>query len=423
MKAKEFRKAINIGLGRAIVALKTDQKTFRFRDSIIYACTHVTSYDPQCEGRRTEYLWDAIQASDAPKIIEDRVISDFLVSNNPYAIYQMAGLVCKFASNGNNQAKTALYDNYSFNDDWNSFVYDDLIDLDGLEGYLYIAECEGKRILESPDYSANWGTLSIAEEQFGAEKVNEILGNLSSDNLYIKAYYRSIQNISLNSENIAQRELVSYEEIKKQIENNNIRYPLHSWGNRAAQEDIEKAAMDLLEETNTKRLIQYLSIFRRRTFPMKPNKIIELAYSKNTKLSNVAIHALKKVKNDLVRNLAIYHLTKVNIETDALLLLIDNFTIEDILLLEKVAYKKMNRHKLHCIRGDICKILINNPVKECTNIMLYFYENGYCSICRSEVIEVLMVCNAIPEWVLEECKYDSNLEIRELVEKYLEHSA
>lgn len=422
MNSKEFRKAISIGLGRAILALKTDQKIYRFRKSIIYACTHVTTYDQQCEGRRTEYLWDAIQASDAPKYIEDRIISAFLVASDPRNIYQMAGLVCKIALNGNNLARTVLYSKFSFNDEWNTFNYNDLIDLDGIEGYLYIAEIEGKMILENPDYSADWETLSIAEEQFGIENLNIALEKLSIDNPYIRAYLQSVRNINSNSEASTRSEVESYEVIKEKIESNGY-YPFHVWGKRAIQEDIEKAAVDMLEETNTKRLIKYLSIFSRRAFPLQPNKIIELAYSKNRTLSNTAISALKNVKNGQIRNLALYHLTKAKVETDALELLIDNFVIEDITLLEKIVYTKMNRYKLHWIQGDVCKILSNNPVKECINIMLYMYENGHCSNCRADVIQVLMDSKVIPEWVLEECKYDSNLEIRELVKNYLEHSA
>ena len=63
---KEFRRAMLCGLGRCVTALKETENPAKYSDSVLWACTHVISYDPQCEGTKCYYIRKLIACFDDP---------------------------------------------------------------------------------------------------------------------------------------------------------------------------------------------------------------------------------------------------------------------------------------------------------------------------------------------------------------------
>ena len=53
---------------------------------------------------------------------------------------------------------------------------------------------------------------------------------------------------------------------------------------------------------------------------------------------------------------------------------------------------------------------------EAEECLLLLYEKGPCSLCRGQVVEDLIALNRIPEWMREECRYDSYTCTRKLVQ-------
>jgi len=62
METSEFKNAIALGLGRAVVTL-LDRDVHPFREVILDACLHNKAYDPQAEGSRAAYMVEAIRAA------------------------------------------------------------------------------------------------------------------------------------------------------------------------------------------------------------------------------------------------------------------------------------------------------------------------------------------------------------------------
>ncbi|AET67573.1 hypothetical protein Desor_1955 [Desulfosporosinus orientis DSM 765] len=85
MKAKDFRNLINRGLGSGILFLKENQNRNRkYLKAIQYACVNNTAFDPQVEGSRAEYLWEAIQYSGYSEYLQNAVLTALLTSTQPY---------------------------------------------------------------------------------------------------------------------------------------------------------------------------------------------------------------------------------------------------------------------------------------------------------------------------------------------------
>jgi hypothetical protein len=55
METREFKNAIALGLGRAVLHL-LDRDVHPFREVILDACLHNKAYDPQVESSRAAYM-------------------------------------------------------------------------------------------------------------------------------------------------------------------------------------------------------------------------------------------------------------------------------------------------------------------------------------------------------------------------------
>lgn len=76
MKVREFRKLIEKGLGAAVVFIRDNPKdTKRYYHSILQACIKNNAYDSQCEGSRSQYLYEIIQLRNERDLLKEQVMA------------------------------------------------------------------------------------------------------------------------------------------------------------------------------------------------------------------------------------------------------------------------------------------------------------------------------------------------------------
>ncbi len=61
MTKKRFREAMMRGLGRCVLELDHTEDVEKYREIVMWGCTHNLSYDTQCEGTRAWYLRELIR--------------------------------------------------------------------------------------------------------------------------------------------------------------------------------------------------------------------------------------------------------------------------------------------------------------------------------------------------------------------------
>ena len=61
MTKREFKYAMQRGLGRGILELKHTDHIEKYRALVLWGCSHELAYDAQCEGSRSFYLYEMIQ--------------------------------------------------------------------------------------------------------------------------------------------------------------------------------------------------------------------------------------------------------------------------------------------------------------------------------------------------------------------------
>ncbi len=110
MMENEFKYSMQRGLGRCIVELSSYEDIEKYRDLVMWGCTHELSYDAQSEGTRSYYLYEMI--SRFPDVLPflQAVEAQMNISmlNSGWKFNQDCELMAFFAGDGNEFARDSL---------------------------------------------------------------------------------------------------------------------------------------------------------------------------------------------------------------------------------------------------------------------------------------------------------------------------
>lgn len=421
----EFARVLRIGLGRAVLFLR-ERDTRPYRETILHACLRNMAYDPQLEGSRARYLFDVIEATgDAASFLQP-VTAALVDARGYWDTEQLFDLAVCFAQAGYDAARDAVYAKFDRSDAEEPFLgAGALVDLDGLDGLLHVADRLGQALLTDPQMNIEPHGLWLAQEQFGAETVHRSLADFAGKNPHIAAY---LQAVVAERERQAQHpaspratlETADYATVKAAIAEYGSRgvgvVVLQRWGRQASDTDLARAAADLLAETDEDRRVAYLRIFRKRRFPLDPGPLLPLVRHPNDRLAAEAFNALSLITDARVRALALDLL-----EDDGLAgarrgrgaeLLEQNPAPGDVVLMTRLLSQRRDPEELHSLGFGILDLLAAHPAADAAPALLALYEFGPCSVCRGRCVERLHDHRALPDWLVEECQHDADLDLR-----------
>ena len=107
---------------------------------------------------------------------------------------------------------------------------------------------------------------------------------------------------------------------------------------------------------------------------------------------------------------------------DAVLMLLNNFRPGDgkrLIRLVKVVSLNEHHGDWHGVFRAVRELIEQNPEadRELSAALLpYIYREGYCSFCRLHTLELMKPRSLLTPEIIEECRRDCDLEIREFVE-------
>jgi hypothetical protein len=314
---------------------------------------------------------------------------------------------------------------------------DSLIYLDGVAGFLFVVERFGELVLDGtvdcePPYQ-----FSPSEEDWDEDELTYWGAAIrqAADKPHLAAYIAFEQNRRANLyQTLKTRKPLrdhSYEELKVAIANEDRDYGLEMWGEQASEDDLKRAATDLLaldRQSDADILRKYLRIFRRRPFPFDPQPIIELASlgpeerdenDDPTPASRVifeALNALVPIHHPGVRQLAFDLIEKRQWLWNVAMLLKSNWQERDWTVFEALACEPLDRTDYHDLVIDIKHLFEAHPSPAAAQTLINIYEYGPCSHCRKRIAEDLHSIRLLPDWMRDECRYDANSDLREWVE-------
>lgn len=414
----QFKSAIKRGTGQAQLILQAHPK-LNVSKAIIKAALHNHSYDNQSEGSRADYIFELIQLSKHQAKIRRAILKALAREKKDYwALDQLFELAALYAQQGDEAAKKAIYKRFHKKTIWGAehIGEDAIIEMDGLEGVKYVAGIKGKALQNNPEAWEDSFMLDSFQQKHPDLAVYEMLEKEAQNNPAIQTYLEAIQQ-SKSPRPAQERPRITYETIKAKI-NDNV--PVHLTPTEAQflpEQTLKKLAQDLLNETNRVRKATYLRIFNWVKFPLDYQFIFDIAKRKDKRTDRLienAVDALGFFTDPALRLFALEVLPNAKYPGVYTNLLINHYQEGDGKLLETLVLKAGNQHKVHNLVWSYAKIYKANPTKDCQAPLLALYHKMTCGVHRKEIVEIMLQNDVLPERILQELRYDSYAETRQL---------
>jgi hypothetical protein len=415
---QQFSNSLKRGTGEAYL-LMLDNSGIDFSELIIKGATKNFALDQQSEGSRANYIYRVIKKSKQKDKIISGVLAELQKKKDDYwALDQMCDLAALFYKSGYFEAKDALYRRFAKNDieGYEFCGQDQLMEVDGLNGLLKVAETIGKSILEEGNWEDSWHVDNFQKKNKSIEVYSE-LKRAGKKNKYIKAYYQSILEHKWILPKRRKVVKFSYEIIKGKIEDGKFRFIITDRANDLSAEEVERLATDFLQEKDLVKKEQYLYFFKKRKFPFDYHALLKIASGKNqknTRLVEYAAEALKFFRGKDMRQLALKKLKKSRKPYIYLNLLVNNYQSGDFKLLCEIANKSDNYDFIHSLVFGFIDIYEVNKTRECKEPLEIIYNKMNCGLHRKDIVKLLLQNNVLSKRIKQELPYDSYDEIRRL---------
>lgn len=429
MTPDEFARSLRSGRGNAVLHLQTHDAA-PYRDVILNACLHCVAFDPQANGDRADYLFEIIQLTGDVAFYRDRILAalPFAFSEN-YDRAQLFDLVGRFAAHGDEEARTLLYTTYSDSvTDAEGAVGDNaIIELDGLQGFLFVTDALGRLLADTTDEVDEMLVYAL-EERVPDADLTAIRTQAEHDQPYAAAYIERIQAQTAERErnqqerNVAETMPSSFDELESLFTTEigkRSSSKLSRWGKRASDEDRRKAAEALIIETDPARQIAYARLFRYVPFPLDPAKLIAMAESGDD-IMRAAVNAIGTMQRPEIRALALRLLAIPQWGYHAGKLLVANHEDGDeTLVMSALIARLSDEDTFHDLGLSALNIFEAHPGPQNLPAITLLYEHEPCSFCRGSYTRQLIALDGFADWMIAECLHDGEPDTREQTCEYL----
>lgn len=351
-KLNDVKQSLLKGQGRALAIIKSNPK--KYSKLVVYACTHDVAWD-KYNGTHADYIYEALSAYEDKEPFLDKIIKTISISNKSFLFAHLSWLLYCFSVDGYKKAQDKLESLYS-------------------EMYNLIST--NPKVVDN--FVSVCFTLTNSFEDY--ERISkDILSLFNGKKIDVQTFAWYIDTY--------------YEDYKKEVVSNKNQssYKLNFLLKKSEKDDVKSKKRTKSEPPDVLALLGELD----KASPKRKANILQL---------------LSRIRSEDIREHVLAHLTNDNY-LELLPLLMDNSKEEDLPLITKYVLKtkiSFNTRKWHNIISSI--MLMNKPSKE---LLMFVYENSYCSFCRSSAFEELKEFNyPLDVITITEAHYDCEEEIR-----------
>lgn len=402
-----MEKWLRRGHGCAAVILKHENPSL-FRDALLYACTHCTTFDPQCEGARAPYLRALIDLTGEPAFYRDGLLDALDAIDNDLYWSQIFDLCVTFVEQGDTELKPAMYrcfERWGYAEAGLSCA-EVLVRLDGLDALLTVMNTFESEPAE--DLPWQFGhLLETLQKRDGPYTLPPEL-----DRFYNESRAQEAQLDDERDRPNPPRE--TWETIRQTLSDRQFGRKA-AWIRSASDEEVHQAADALLHESHHTRLSGLLRMFEWRDFPGSPAPLLALAGASDAPIARRALTALARLKGPEIRAAAMQAIVQPALRRGAIECMAANPEPGDYPLIEALLRQDLNDGDLHELCIGVKHYVAANPSPEAERTLLLVYENTPCSMCRYTAVKKLMDLYRLPASIREECRYDAGEDTRALV--------
>ncbi len=430
----EFKRALEQGLGRAILCLKKHDPT-PYKEIVLETCVNDTRYDAQCEGSRVPYLMEAIDLCHDEDFFRDAILDKFPATSNTtlpenpdvHLAYQFTDFMLEFAKRGSSKARDLLYESFvsnGKNSDEFSFGRDDaIIELDGLMGLTFVLEHYAKIASQNRKFHLEDWYLNSFNKQFGDGNIQQHVKQLSAVNQDVRLLVRRSKFFSKKSVAPQTRQKPApptYEAFQNAVQRRNpYRGGIGYWSKRATKIQIKRAARDLIQETEPELIRSYLYAFYKRKFPFSIKHLLRLVRHEHPDIRLHSVIALQRFQDSRVRALALELIEDQDLRYEAVGLFEQNYFLGDADKIVRVLLEIKGSVQLHGVGYCLRDIYEKNRIPEALEPLILEYEQNPCLLCRRFALNLLHDLEILPDWMLEEAQLDAYDHTRETVKAWI----
>ena len=393
-----------------------------FRDLILDACLHCYAYDAQIEGTRADYMLELIDGTPDRDFYHDKVLKALAGGEDNWDAAQRFRFAACLGMDGDARAKRAMYEAFSPGPKMGEAIGIDFLQMDGVEGLLFAAEKLGALLMSTTESVDLGWMMSVARENLGDEQAQEILRKAGEGNPQIEVYRLALEASRKRSDERLGKSgeiaNMSYDQLRPRLSELNFVW-IRSWGEKASETDIERAAQGLAAAQNPKEQYAHLHIFSRRRFTGDIQLLFSLVNEEEERVGLGALIALSQITHPSVRELAFGLINaRAKRRGEAVELLLRNFRPGDHEIALEWFEADDDAEVRHSVGIDLMKLCEMHPDKSTEpSVMRALYEKGPCSFCRGNAVRKLVELKALGDDLRAECAYDANDDIRELVKE------
>lgn len=432
---EEFRDALRKGLGRAVRHLE-QYGASGLIDDILFATLHNLAYDPQMNGNRYNWILRLIELTGIEDFFRERILEALLRSREKYDLSLLFALASEFAEDGDEDARAAIYEKFErqeMDEPWLGGT--SLVCLDGMKGFLHVAEVIGARMRRDPGYrerlresGENHYMVTIAADNHEKSEIHAALRERVASNTAIRTYLEESERYLIEERAPASAteppSPISADDVLACIERLEWTKPYKAWPNcRRLTPDARQTVFEaMLAESRREQRLRYLWLFWRTPLPRFDEKLLEWAASGDLEISRETLGLLAKLVHPQIRNFAVKFLRKpgANLIPRIIRLFGKNYQAGDAELLRSALWIPDDPHTAHAFILDIINLSTEIRSPEMRELLLWAYEHSPCAECRGSAVRYLTELNLAPHEILWECLMDSNDDTRELARAALE---
>ena len=456
MTKREFRHAVQRGLGSCDLALRDDAARERFLPLLLWACGRDTAYDAQSEDSRGRYLYNLIcfYPDETPflDVIETRLFAT--MCRRGWEFTQDCDLLACFVPDGVRRAwqilmrcytelyailrKTRRRDNAGFRHKRHNFeaLCVTLVSLcfedRARECRIYrrIVRDLGALLREKPLFSfADFDWIqTVGERELGKSAVRKILREPDAD---IAAYACAMEQYRREwpetrpecDDSRPQNAQEVYEALKAGQYGCSFLWVGRLW-RRERPEELARLMEFYCAETDLRTRRELLFILHMKPVARMLRLDVLLADSRSGDegLSYLAFNALCSHKNERVRAYACALLQGDAHIAEAVSLLAVNYTDADRAALIEAVRRVPIQYgdtRWHRAFHRVMDLFHKHKAHGLNELLPYFYHNTLCSFCRESVVKEMGRRHMLTPALLEEMQYDCNGDIRAYAAKRL----
>lgn len=402
-----LEKWLRRGHGRAAVILKHENPSL-FRDALLYACTHCTTFDPQCEDARAPYLRALLDLTGEPAFYRDGLLAALDAIDKDLYWSQIFELCATFVEQGDTGLKPAMYRCFECLGyaETGLNCAEVLVRLDGLDALHTVMNT----FESEPAEDRPWQFRHLLETLQTRDGRYTLPPEL--DRFYNE--WRAHEAQLDDERDRPNRPRETWETIRQSLSDRQFGRKA-AWIGSASAEEVRQAADALLQEPDHTRLSGLLRIFEWRDFPGSPAPLLALAGGSDTTIARGALTALARLKGAEIRAAAMQAIAQPALRRGAIECMSANPEPGDYPLMESLLWQDLNDGELHELCIGAKHYVAANPSPEAERTLVLVYENTPCSMCRYTAVKNLVEMDRLPAWIREECRYDAGEDTRALV--------